>query len=72
MSAISRLVAILSHLSKIMSEYSDDIDENYKTNSLLMSSVYNLMSNAYFFGLDKEMLKAIYLKARLGEIKWKI
>jgi hypothetical protein len=69
-SSISRLVNILFHLSKIMSSYTHYNNEESNTKSLFISSINNLINNAYFFGLDVDMLKKIYKRALNGEISW--
>ena len=71
LSSSSKLISILFNLSRIMASYpyTDKIIEN--TQPIFLSALYNLVNNASFLGLDYNMIRVIYDKAKIGEIKWK-
>lgn len=71
LSASSKLIAVLFNLSRIMASYpyTDKTIEN--TQPIFSSALYNLVNNASFLGLDYKMVRIIYDRAKMGEIKWK-
>lgn len=69
-SSISRLVNIIFHLSKIYYSYKYQ-NNDIHTRPMLSSLIINLLSNASFFGLDYNILNALYEKVLIGELNWK-
>ncbi len=71
LSTSSKLIAILFNLSRIMASYPYTDKNIENTQPIFSSAVFNLVNNASFLGLDYKMIRVIYDKARIGEIKWK-
>jgi len=69
-SSVSRLVNIVFHLSKISYSYKYQ-NNDIHTRSMFLSLITNLINNASFFGLDYNILNALYEKALIGDINWK-
>lgn len=70
-SSISRLLAILFHLSRIMGSYPYRDKTHKNTKPVFLSSISNLINNAAFFGIDYNMLKTLYERTKLGDVIWK-
>ncbi|WP_300368776.1 pyridoxine kinase [Brachyspira sp.] len=71
LSTSSKLIAILFNISRIMASYPYTDKNIVSTQPIFSSAVFNLVNNASFLGLDYKMIRVIYDKAKIGEIKWK-
>lgn len=71
LSASSKLIAILFNVSRIMASYPNTETNVAHTQPIFISTIYNLVNNASFLGLDYKMANEFYDKVKSGDIKWK-
>ena len=71
LSSSSKLIAILFNMSRIIASYPYYENNNKNTQPIFLSSIYNLVNNASFLGLDYRMIRQLYDKVKCGEIRWK-
>lgn len=71
LSSSSKLIAILFNMSRIIASYPYYENNNKNTQPIFLSSIYNLVNNASFLGLDYRMIRQLYDKVKCGDICWK-